>query len=179
MSGLASFQLSSEKEASGMLDYFNGFHDGFIKRMVIESKDRITEDLSQTCTGVFELEIDLAHYNYAAGADPFHPYNQIVRARFRNVQDIVCDFRQGFLGNTILGLSVVPVNRPKGGETNTESCLCLRLARHFYLADERHYELRESELFTFTDAVFVEQALEGDGSTPADFQAGGLRRPQQ
>ncbi|MBZ5590707.1 MAG: hypothetical protein LAP39_00610 [Acidobacteriia bacterium] len=153
-----SFALSSVAEANKILDYFNGFHDGFIRRMVIESRDRINEDLSQTCTGVFEVEIDLAHYNYPAGAEGFHPYSQIVRARFRNVQDILCDFREGFLGNTILSLSVVSANRLRGGETATEPCLCLRLARHFYLAEERRYELRETQLFTFTDAVFVEQA---------------------
>jgi hypothetical protein len=160
VSGLTNFELSSADEAAKILDYFNGFHDGFIKRIVIESKDRINEDLSQTCTGVFEVEIDLAHYNYAAGHDPFHPYNQIVRAKFRNVQDIFCDFRQEFLGNTILSLSIVAVDRVKGGETNTEGCLSLRLARHFYLANERRYELRECQLFTFRDAVFVEQAPE-------------------
>lgn len=163
MNRQASFELSSVEEATRILDHFNGFHDGFIRRMVIESKDRIGEDLSQTCTGVFEVEIDLAHYNYAAGAEPFHPYNQIVRARFRDVQDVFCDFREGFLGNTILSVSIVPLNRLKGGETTTERCLCLRLARHFYLADERRYELRESQLFTFKAAVFVEGAAESDG----------------
>src|SRR5882672_6192640 len=155
MSKPASFELSSVDDAVKMLDYFNGFHDGFIQRIVIESKDRINDDLSQTCTGVFEVEIDFAHYNYAAGADPFHPHNQIVRARFRNVQDIYCDFGAGFPGNTILGLSVVSANRLKGGETTAEPCLGLRLARHFYLADERRYEVREAQLFSFTDAVFV------------------------
>lgn len=167
MSEHASFEFSSVEEATRILDYFNGFHDGFIRQMVIESKDSISEDLSQTCTGVFEVEIDFAHYNYAAGAEPFHPYNQVVGARFRNVQNIVCDFREGFLGNTILSLSIAPVSRLRGGETTTERCLCLRLARHFYLADERRYELRESQLFTFTAAVFVERAPESDGSTPA------------
>jgi hypothetical protein len=168
MSEQITFELSSVEEATKILDYFNGFHDGFIQRMVIESKDRISEDLSQTCTGLFEVEIDLAHYNYAAGTEPFHPYNQIVRARFRNVQDILCDFREGFLGNTILSLSIVAANRLKGGETTTERCLCLHLARHLCLADERRYELRESPLFTFTAAVFVERVPQSDGSTLAD-----------
>jgi hypothetical protein len=168
MSGQATVEFSSVEEATKILDYFNGFHDGFIQRMVIESKDRINEDFGQTCTGVFEVEIDLAHYNYAAGTKPFRPYNQIVRARFRDVQDVLCDFREGFLGNTILSLSIVAADRLKGGETTTERCLCLRLARHFYLANERRYELRESPLFTFTAAALVERTPEGDGSTPAD-----------
>ena len=162
----ASFELASVEDAVRILDYFNGFHDGFIKRMVIESKDSIHEDFSQTCTGVFEVEIDFSHYNYAAGADPFHPYNQIVRARFSNVQDVFCDLGHGFLGNTILGLSVASASRLQGGGTTAEPCLSLRLTRHFYLADERRYELREAQLFTFTSAVFVEQSPMRGGPTP-------------
>jgi len=128
-----------------------------MKRIVFESRDRISEDLSQSCTGVFDVEIDFAHYNYPDGAEPFHPHNHIVRAEFRNVQDILADFRDGFLGNTIISVSISPVNRRKAGQMATEECLGLRLARHYYLEEHRRYELREFQLFTFTDATFGEQ----------------------
>lgn len=157
MSGRGSFHVSSVEEAARALEYYNGFHDGFMKRMVIESHDEIHRDLSQSCTGMFEVAVDFAHYNYAKGAEPFHPHNQIVRAEFRNVQDLCCDFGRGFLGNTIISFSIVPVNRRKGGEVTTEQCLGLRLGRHFYLEADRRYEFRESQLFTFTDATFFEQ----------------------
>ncbi len=157
MSGQAIFAVSSEETAARALDYFNGFHDGFMKRIVFESQDRINEDLSQSCTGVFDAEIDFAHYNYPDGAEPFHSHNHIVRAEFRNVQDIFADFREGFLGNTIIGVSISPGNRRKAGQMATETCLGLRLARHYYLDEYRRYELRESQLFTFTDAIFGEQ----------------------
>ena len=152
-----SFAVSSAGEAAQALDYFNGFHDGFMKRIAITSHDEIDEDHGQSCTGVFDVEIDFAHYNYPDGNEPFHPYNQIIHARFRKVQDIFCDFSEGFLGNTIIGLSVVPVNRRRGGSDAVEQCLGLRLARHYYLAEHRRYELRESQLFTFTDVTFREQ----------------------
>jgi hypothetical protein len=139
--------ITSEETAASVLDYFNGFHDGFMKRIVLTSQDRIEEDLSQTCTGVFDVEIDFAHYNYPDGANPFHSHNQIVRAQFRNVRDIVADFSDGFLGNTIITLSI----------TQEQGVLGLRLGRHYYLETERRHELRESQLFTFTDATFVEQ----------------------
>ena len=158
MRELTSFVVSSEESAAKALDYFNGFHDGFMKRIVLESRDRISEDLSQSCTGMFDVEIDFAHYNYSEGAEPFHPHNQIVRAEFRNVQDILTDFREGFLGNTIINLSIVSANRRRAGQCSTEGCLGLRLARHYYLEDQRRYELRESQLFTFTEATFVEQS---------------------
>ena len=157
MSGLTGFLVSSEETAAKALEYFNGFHDGFMKRIVFASQDRISEDLSQSCTGVFDVEIDFAHYNYSAGAEPFHPHDQIVRAEFRHVQDILIEFRDGFLGNTIIGLSITPGNRRSAGQMATEQCLGLRLARHYYLEEQRRYELRESQLFTFTDATFVEQ----------------------
>jgi hypothetical protein len=163
VSGRAGLEFSSIEEAAAVLDHFNGFHDGFIRRLVVESKDKVNEDLSQTCSGVFAVEMDLAHYNYPVGVDPFHPYNQIVRATFRNVQDVFCDFREGFLGNTILGLSVVREERSKGGETTVECCLGLRLARHYYLKEERRYEVRECRLFTFTDAVMIEEQLHNRG----------------
>jgi hypothetical protein len=159
MSELTSFAVSSGETAARALDYFNEFHDGFMKRIVFESHDRIDEDRSQCCTGVFDVEIDFAHYNYAEGAEPFHPHDQIVRAVFRNVRDILVDLRGGFIGNTIISLSITPGQRRKGGATGTEQCLGLHLARHYYLEEHRQYELRESQLFTFTDAMFVEKSL--------------------
>ena len=154
---MTSFTVTSTETATGALDYFNGFHDGFMKRIVIESQDRMEEDRGQTCTGLFDVEIDFAHYNYADGAAPFHPYNQIVRADFRNVQDILADFHVGYTGNTVISLSIANASRRRAGEVVPEACLAVRLGRHYYVENERRYEFRESQLFTLTDAVFEEQ----------------------
>jgi hypothetical protein len=156
MTERATYLVSSEESAARALEYFNGFHDGFMKRIVIESRDEMGEDQSQSCTGVFDVVIDFAHYNYADGGAHFYPHNQIVRGEFRNVQDIVVEFREGFIGNTIIGFSIVSVNRRAGGQTREEEALGLRYSRHFLLEDKRRYELREVQLFTFTDATFVE-----------------------
>ena len=156
MSEPVRFTVSSEQTAGSALDYFNGLHDGFMKRIVLVSQDRIEPDRSQTCTGVFDVEIDFAHYNYPRGAEPFHPHDQIVRAQFRNVQDILADFRGEYLGNTIISLSITTSSRRKGGQTGTEPCLTLRLGRHYFLEAERRYELREHQLFTFAEASFIE-----------------------
>lgn len=156
MSGHRSFAISCEAEAARALEYFNGFHDGFIKRMLFVSQDRIDEDLSQTCSGVFDVEIDFAHYNYAAGAEPFHPHNQLVRGQFRNVQDVFAEFRNEYSGNTIIRLSIAAGNRRRGGQTGEEPCLELHLGRHYLLEAERRYEFRETRMFTFTDATFAE-----------------------
>lgn len=154
---MTSFTVTSPETAAGALDYFNGFHDSFMKRIVIESQDRIEEDLGQTCTGLFDVEIDFAHYNYADGSAPFHPYNQIIRANFRNVQDILADFQVAYLGNTVMSLSVANSSRRRAGQIAAENCLGLRVGRHCYMENERRYELREAQWFTFADAVFEEQ----------------------
>jgi hypothetical protein len=157
MNGLARFSVSSVETGSKALDYFNGFHDGFMKRIVLVSQDQINEDQSQTCTGTFDVEIDFAHYNYARGAEPFHPHNQVVHAEFRNVRNIIADFRDGFLGNTILNLSITSATQKGAGQAVEEPCLGLRLTRHYYVERERRYELHETQLFTFASATFAEQ----------------------
>jgi hypothetical protein len=154
------FDISSEATAAQALDHFNGFHDGFIKRMVVKSEDQIGEDLGQTCTGLFEVEIDFAHYNYGQAAEPFHSHRQIVRAEFRAVRDILADFRSGFLGNTIITLSINAGTRRNVGQTDSEPCLILHWGRHFYHEAERRHELREFPLFSFREATFMEMPLE-------------------
>ncbi len=150
------FHVSSVEEAAAAFDYFNGFHDGFMKRIDIASRDEIDQDHGQSCTGLFDVEIDFAHYNYADGDAPFHPHDQIVQAVFGGVQDIFCDFREGFLGNTIVNLSVTLMNRRQGASTAIETALGLQLARNYYQEEYRRYELRQSQLFTFTKATFSE-----------------------
>ena len=96
--------------------------------------------------------------NYAEGAAPFHAYDNMVHAEFRNVRDILIEFSTGYLGNSIIGLSVTAAHRRGAGGTIQEPCLGLRLARHYYHEEQRLYELGECQLFTFTDAGFVEQS---------------------
>jgi len=148
--------ISSLDEGRHVLDYFNRFHDGFMKRIGIVSEDEIDADHGQQCTGVFDVVVDFAHYNYADGDRPFHPYNQIVRARFRAVHDIFCDLQLGYLGNTIAALSVTPKMRITTLGGTPEECLGLQLARNFYIEQHRRFELRQSDFFTFKHAVFEE-----------------------
>ena len=150
----AFFEIASPKDAVEALDYFNGFHDGFMKRILIASQDQMDEDFGQSCSGVFEVEIDFAHYNYPPGGQ--RPFNQLVRARFHDVQDIFCELRGEYLGNTIIKLAIVPVNRRASSSTVVREALALQLGRNFYHEHGRRYEYRESQLFTFTDATFRE-----------------------
>jgi hypothetical protein len=141
------FTVTSTETASAMLDVFNGFHDGFMQSIAITSRDRIEDDLSQTCTGAFDVEIAFAHYNYASGDEPFHPYTQVIRGRFSDVRNIRLGLTDEFLGNTIIRLAVQEV----------EGRLELWLGRHAYLDAERRYEFREAPMFSFADATFTEE----------------------
>lgn len=148
--------MSSVDEAREVLDYFNGFHDGFMKRITIVSQDDIDEEYAQSCTGRFDVEIDFAHYNYRFDDRP--PYDQIVQAVFRDVQDIFCDLSEGFVGNTVIGLYANAVNRRQGGTTTVEPAIALSLERSFLLEEHRRWENRRSRFFTFSTATFLEPA---------------------
>lgn len=150
------FDITSMEEAKSVLDHFNHFHDGFMKRLTLVSQDEMGEDYGQSSTGIFDVEIEFAHYNYAAGTQPLHPPRQRVWATFYNVQDLFCDLREGYLGNAITQLSIHLASRRRGGTTTAETCLALHLARNYYLEEFRRYELRQSPLFTFTHATFWE-----------------------
>jgi hypothetical protein len=141
--------VSSVDEAREVLDYFNGFHDGFMKRIAIVSHDDIDEEYAQSCTGRFDVEIDFAHYNYRFD-------DRIIRAGFRDVQDIFCDFSEGYVGSTILGLYVNAANRRQGGTTTVEPAMALSLERSFLLEQHRRWENRRMQFFTFSTATFHE-----------------------
>ena len=71
--------LNTIEEAVSILDYFNGFHDGFIKRLTVKSPDEFKDWGHQLCMGGLSLEIIFAHYNYAAGE---RPHTQLVKTEY-------------------------------------------------------------------------------------------------
>lgn len=148
------FEVTSVDEGRAALDYFNGFHDGFMKRIAIVSQDDIGEEYAQSCTGRFDVEIDFAHYNYRFEDRP--PHDQIVRAVFHDVQDIFCDFSEGYVGNPISSLYVHAANRRRGGTTTVEPSIALSLERSFLLEEHRRWETRRMQFFTFSAATFSE-----------------------
>jgi hypothetical protein len=151
------FAVESVAAGAAALDYFNGFHDGFIKRIVVTSHDEFEPDGSQVCTGQFDVAIDFAHYNYAAGT---RPPTQMVSAEFDEAQDLYCDLREALYSAPILDLRIEPAERLRANSTARESCLALAVTRPRYLAAERRWDRRESQLFTFARARFREAPAE-------------------
>jgi hypothetical protein len=150
------FEIQTAEEATAALEFFNALHDGFMKRIVITSRDEMTDDPGQTCSGVFDVEIDFAHYNYRAHGVPLQPHTRIIRASFEGVQDVSLDLNQGFIGNSISFIEVAAGQRVRGGTTSQEPCLELRLGRQYFIEAERRWEPHEARLFSFTRAVVRE-----------------------
>jgi hypothetical protein len=62
--------LKTPEEAAAILEYFNGFHDGFIKQLILSSYDYFERRGVQACSGRLDLEVVIAHYNYRDGEPP-------------------------------------------------------------------------------------------------------------
>jgi len=72
------YLIISLDEAKTVLDYFNGFHDGFIKQLTVISHDKFESRGVQASGERLTLEITFAHYNYQQDTKPA---DQRIRAR--------------------------------------------------------------------------------------------------
>lgn len=151
------FEVNSAAAADSALDYFNGFHDGFIRRIEIVSRDRFEEIGAQTADGIYDVTIDFSHYNYRSGEEPFHPVDQIVEAEFGDVEDILVDLARDYLGSPITALYIEAERRRRNLMPEPEDCLALSWGRQRYVEEERRYEFRKERLFTFSRAEFRER----------------------
>ena len=150
------FDVRSEEEGKHALQFFNAFHDGFIKRLTAISQDDFAPDKSQRCTGRFDVELELAHYNYRQGQPA---YSQRILASFRDVQDLHCDFRDFLYNSPIQSLAIEKGQRSDGNSTEEEPCLVLKAA-HSILemrGTEQRWVHRMELMFTFSIGSFVEQ----------------------
>jgi hypothetical protein len=83
------YVVTSVEQAAAALEYFNGFHDGFIRRFSLASHDTFEDRHTHVTTGRLDLEIVFAHSNYHGGRPPF---DQLVRARFVQVRGLHLNF---------------------------------------------------------------------------------------
>jgi hypothetical protein len=89
--------LRSAEDAASIDEYFNGFHDGFVRSVLLRSHDRFeaygpsVTEIGHEVTGRFDAVIEFAHYNYAAGTQPAQ---RVVRATFEEVAEFHLDLRE-------------------------------------------------------------------------------------
>jgi hypothetical protein len=146
-----SFKLATIEDASRILEYFNYFHDGFIKRLNITSRDEMERDKSQLCTGIFDIDIDFAHYNYGRGGPP---YNQIIRANFVSVRDLHIDLRDHAISWVVILFSILESERSYV-YGRSEKCFTADLSMT-RLTESNEWAQIETRLFTFLEAIFIE-----------------------
>jgi len=143
--------ITNLTEAEIVLDYFNGFHDGFIKQLTVHSHDRFETRGVQTSGERLTLEITLAHYNYQQDTKPFH---QLIKAKFFEVMDLAIDFSGLSYEWSINHLAFFETGRTLE-DGQTAACLGTSLVQS-RLNSRREWELHEDVCFTFSRAEFEE-----------------------
>ena len=138
-------------EALGLLDYFNEFHDSFIKRLSVLSRDEFVSRGEQRCAGELVLEIVFAHYNYQDGK---RPHDQLVEARFEGVKGLAVEFSGNSYEWAVDTLTVAEAERPREGG-GVEACLRAVLAQK-RLNESREWVQHEEVTFTFRGCSFRE-----------------------
>ena len=122
---MTSFPIRAPADAAAALDYFNAFHDGFIRELALHSHDRFEARGVHTMSGRLDLELVFAHYNYGRGEPPA---DQLVRGRFARVSELVADFPLSHAEWSIDLVTIEAGSRQGGGRA--EDCLVARIEQH-------------------------------------------------
>ena len=143
------YRITTLEEARTALDDFNGFHDGFIRELSLRSHDRFEARGVHTMTGRLDLDILFSHYNYRDGEPPA---DQLVRASFQEVRDLVTDIPHHHGEWSIDRVEMdAATRRSAAGE---ESCLVARIVHHRLVAGA--WTTGEGVCFTFAGARLEE-----------------------
>jgi hypothetical protein len=143
------YPVATLEQARVALEYFNGFHDGFIRRLALVSHDKFEARGVHTLSGRLDLELDLAHYNYREGEPPA---DQLVQLHFAEVRDLWMDLPYANGEWAIVDLRVVSGSRSELGKE--AACLAATLLHH--RLDAGSWTAREVLRFTFRVAEFTE-----------------------
>jgi len=138
-------------EAEAALDYFNGFHDGFIKQLTLISHDQFEARGVQAGGGGLRLKITFAHYNYQQDSKPV---DQLIKTSFFKVMNVAIDFSGLSYEWSVNHLNFFETQRAleDGQEV---ACLGLSLVQS-RLNPRREWELHDDVRCTFSRAEFEE-----------------------
>lgn len=136
---MTTFTIASAIEGRNALGYFNGFHDGFIKRIEIVFPQQFTEDYSMECVDVFDAILEIAHYNYGQRRQP---YDTIIRCRFEAVRRLSLGF--GALNDLNWSIDALEIQDDAGK---------MALVLHHSQYDGHCWAKCANRLFSFASAV--------------------------
>lgn len=152
--------LKTPEDSAKILEKFNGFHDGFIHKLLLRSHDVFTKegpevtDIVHQCSGQFDVRIDFAHHNYGQGTQP---HDRIVRGFFKNVQDFCLDLRSRKSCEwPIKNTEILAGTREREG-LGVEPSFSLTIL--WSQLHGQHWEISGQTLFTFAEAEFEERTL--------------------
>ena len=146
------YRISSLSDAMTALDYFNGFHDGFIKQLVLDSQDKFEARGVHQLSGWLDLELTIAHYNYQRDT---RPHDQLIQAKFIQVKDLAVKFSGRPLEWPIITFAIGEAARMN--EMN-QQVKCFQAVLSFsHLQDDQTWVLEDDLKFTFSSAEFIEQ----------------------
>ena len=152
---MGALRITNRADADQILEHFNGFHDGFIKRLEVTSRDRFSivepgdPAIAHELTGRFDAVIDIAHYNYPVGA--LQPFDQAIRCRFADVRDLCLDLRG--VGESNWPIKVVEIDAAADDPAR------FTLVFHWSHLVNNEWSTRSAQLMTFTTAEFEELSL--------------------
>ncbi len=142
-------EVVTPEQAAAVVGYFNGFHDGFIRRLTLLSHDTFEDRDTHVTTGPLDLEIVFAHSNYREGSPPF---DQTVKARFTSVRDL----RMSFTGEpTDWPISSFHLEANVSTIPGDAARLRARMTQP-RLVDNARWEHDEALSFSFASAEFSE-----------------------
>lgn len=145
------FAVSSWAEAKSLMDYFNAFHDGFIRHLILNSQDSFEQRGTQQYGPGLHLTIRFAHYNYRNGAPP--PTQQ-VEATFYDVKQLALDFTGHAYDWAIQTMGFEEAMRHRDDGVS-EPCLRAVL-RQSRLSSTQTWVIHDDLTFTFLNAAFTE-----------------------
>jgi hypothetical protein len=141
--------VATPEQAETVLEYFNGFHDGFIKRLALTSYDYFEQRGIQVCSGRLDLGLEIAHYNYRSGEPPA---DQVVHARFTHVRQLRADIPGNPAEWTLANVHFERGTRPAA--VTDEPCFHARFLQNRLVGGE--WVLHEALGFSFREADFRE-----------------------
>lgn len=144
-----SHTVATLEQAVVALEYFNAFHDGFIRRLSLISHDTFEARGVHTLSGRLDLELDLAHYNYRDGEPPA---DQVVELRFAEVRDLWVDMPYANGEWAINDLRIASAIRNEFGREEP----CLAAAMRHHRLEQGRWTVREVLRFTFKGGEFTE-----------------------
>ena len=142
--------VATPEEAEAVLEYFNGFHDGFIKRLTLVSHDYFEARGTQVCSGRLNLEMEIAHYNYRDGEPPA---DQVIEARFTHVRHLHADMPGNAAEWSLLNVHFERGTRREAG--TEEPCFHARFLQSWLDLDK--WVPYQALRFSFREAGFREE----------------------